>query len=129
MRRPSVPAAVGVAIVGLLAAACRPDTVRIAFRPRVGAHYRYEIVVRTVTTVRLGGTAPQRTVDEARLDADQTVLTRDADGIRVAVELRRAGSPARGAFHGPRGSPSEGGGRAGGTMDLEVTSTTRLRRG
>jgi hypothetical protein len=75
--------------------ACRPDTVQVAFRPRVGAHYHYQVDVTKVRTIQLGSDEPQRTVDDARLDAEETVLTSGPQGIRVQVELRRAGSPAR----------------------------------
>src|SRR5204863_218182 len=47
------------------------------------------------TTIRLGPDAPQRTVDQARLEADETVLASGPEGVRVSVELRRAGSAAR----------------------------------
>jgi hypothetical protein len=76
-------------------AACRPDTVQVAFRPRVGAHYRYRVDVTKVRTIQLGSDAPQRTVDNARLDTDETVLDSGPAGIRVRVELRRSGSAPR----------------------------------
>jgi len=76
-------------------AACRPDTVQVAFRPPVGSHYRYQVDVTKVRTIQLGSDGPQRTVDDARLEADETVLASGPEGIRVQVELRRAGSAAR----------------------------------
>jgi hypothetical protein len=76
-------------------AACRADTVEVAFRPRVGAHYRYQVDVTKVRTIQLGSDAPQRTVDDASLEADETVLASGPEGIRVQVELRRAGSSPR----------------------------------
>ena len=81
------------AITGLTG--CRPDTVRVAFRPPVGARFRYQVDVTKTTTIRLGPDAPQRTVDQARLEADETVLASGPEGVRVSVELRRAGSAAR----------------------------------
>ncbi|MBV8236940.1 MAG: hypothetical protein JO075_14685 [Acidimicrobiia bacterium] len=75
--------------------ACRPDTVQVAFRPAVGARYRYEVDVSKVRTIQLGSDAPQRTVDDARIQADETVLTSSPEGIRVRVELQRAGSAPR----------------------------------
>src|SRR5439155_16483824 len=74
---------------------CRPDTVRVAFRPPVGARFRYQVDVTKTRTIRLGPDAPQRTVDQARLEADETVLASGPEGVRVSVELRRAGSAAR----------------------------------
>ena len=80
-------------IVGL--AGCRSDTVRVAFRPSVGARFRYQVEVSKTRMIRLGLAAPQRTVDHARLEADETVLASGPGGVRVNVELRRAGSAAR----------------------------------
>jgi hypothetical protein len=82
-----------VACIGL--AACRPDTVQVAFRPRVGARFRYQVEVEKTRTIRLGSDAPQRTVDDTRLEADETVLASGPDGVRVRVELRRPGSAPR----------------------------------
>jgi hypothetical protein len=80
---------------GAALAGCRPDTVRVAFRPPVGAHFRYEVDVTKTTTIRLGPEAPERTDDRARLEADETVLDSGPAGVRVSVELRRPGSLAR----------------------------------
>src|SRR5438067_9745546 len=76
-------------------AGCRPDTVQVAFHPPVGARYRYQVDVTKVRTIQLGSDGPQRTVDDARLEADETVLASGPEGIRVRVELRRVGSPSR----------------------------------
>src|SRR3954451_10569109 len=75
--------------------ACRPDTVRVAFQPFVGARFRYEVDVQKARTITLGTEAPQRTVDQARLQADETVLASGPEGIRVRVELRRGESAPR----------------------------------
>ena len=83
------------ATVGCGLAACRPDTVRVAFRPPVGARFRYQVEVQKTRTIRLGSDEPQRTLDEARLEADETVLAAGPEGIRVRVELRREGSAPR----------------------------------
>jgi hypothetical protein len=83
-------------VVALLPlAACRPDTVRLSFRPRPGAHYRYEIRVRSVTTIRLGDEPARTTTDAAVLVADHTVLSPGPGGARVRVELHRTGSQTR----------------------------------
>lgn len=101
MRRPSPSArrltglfALGALGCGVLVA-CRPDTVQVAFRPPVGARYRYQVDVTKVRTIQLGSDEPQRTVDDARLEADETVLAAGPGGIRVQVELKRVGSPSR----------------------------------
>ena len=80
---------------GAVLAACRPDTVEVAFRPPVGARYHYLVDVTKVRTLQLGTDPPQRTVDDARIEADETVLTSGPEGVRVRVELRRAGSAPR----------------------------------
>lgn len=99
MRRPSPSARRLTGLLGALGcgvlAACRPDTVQVAFRPPVGAHYRYQVDVTKVRTIQLGSDKAQRTEDDARLEADETVLTSGAEGIRVRVELRRGGSAPR----------------------------------
>src|SRR5205823_11030254 len=56
---------------------------------------RYQVDVTKVRTIQLGSDGPQRTVDDARLEADETVLASGPEGIRVRVELRRVGSPSR----------------------------------
>jgi hypothetical protein len=86
--------ALGALGCGVLVA-CRPDTVQVAFRPPVGAKYRYQVDVTKVRTLQLGSDASQRTVDDARIEADETVLTAGPEGIRVRVELRRGGSAPR----------------------------------
>ncbi|TMK88119.1 MAG: hypothetical protein E6G57_08450 [Actinobacteria bacterium] len=68
---------------------------QVAFRPPVGARYRYQVDVTKVRTIQLGSEAPQRTVDGARIEADETVLTSNPQGIRVRVELHRSGSAPR----------------------------------
>src|SRR5438094_6578261 len=101
VRRPSPSARrlTGLSVLGALGCgvlvACRPDSVQVAFRPAVGAHYRYQVDVTKVRTIQLGSDGPQRTVDDARLEADETVLASGPEGIRVQVELRRAGSAPR----------------------------------
>jgi len=101
VRRPSPSARrlTGFCLLGVLGcgvlAACRPDTVQVAFRPPVGARYRYQVNVTNVRTIQLGTDAPQRTVDDARIEADETVLTSDPGGVRVRVELHRPGSAPR----------------------------------
>jgi hypothetical protein len=86
--------ALGTLACGVLTA-CRPDTVQVAFRPQVGARFRYRVDVTKVRTIQLSSEAPTRTVDEARLEADETVLAAGPEGIRVRVELRRGGSAPR----------------------------------
>ncbi|MEA2901719.1 MAG: hypothetical protein QOH36_1606 [Actinomycetota bacterium] len=75
--------------------ACSQDPVQVAFRPKVGDSFKYELKVRSVTVTTLGTAAPERTVDEATLEATDTVLAADPEEVRVQVVLRRSGSPDR----------------------------------
>ncbi len=84
-----------MAVLAPLVTACKPATVEISFRPIAGRHYRYEVTVRTVTATRLGDSGVERSAEDAVLVADDTVLSSDPEGVRVRVELRRAGSADR----------------------------------
>jgi hypothetical protein len=78
-------------IVLLVVAGCRPDTVRVRFRPEVGASYRYVIDVHSMTTTRIQGTPAQRRDERVRLVAEHTVLSRDSTGVRVRVVVGEPG--------------------------------------
>ncbi|MFN2609197.1 MAG: hypothetical protein ABR511_15120 [Acidimicrobiales bacterium] len=82
-----------VACLGAASTACDRDTVRVSFRPPVGARYRYQVKVHSETTTRLAGTAPDVTVDDLVLDAEHTVLSAGAGAgdVRVQVRLRQQG--------------------------------------
>ena len=73
----------------------------------VGARYRYRVDVTKARTIQLASDQAQRTVDDARIEADETVLASGPQGIRVQVELRRSGSargpPKRTPFAEPPG--------------------------
>jgi len=85
----------GAVIVSPALAGCSQEKVEVAFRPKVGDSFRYELKVKSVTVTRLGSAAPERSVDEAVLEATDTVLTATPEEVRVQVVLRRAGSPDR----------------------------------
>lgn len=74
---------------------CREDTVRLAFRPEVGAVYRYEVRVRSTSEVRLPGEAPQQRSEEIVLQSEHTVLDAGPDGVRVQVILGDASGSVR----------------------------------
>ena len=93
-RLPALALAGAVAATSSLAA-CSEDKVQVTFRPKVGDVFRYELKVKSVTETRLGTAAPERTVDEAVLEATDTVLTATPEEVRVQVVLRRSGSPDR----------------------------------
>lgn len=87
----------GAVLLGGFLGGCsdQPEEVQVDYRPEVGATYRYELVVSSVTVTRLAGDQPERSVDEATLEATDTVLDSGPDGVRVRVDLRRSGSPDR----------------------------------
>lgn len=83
-----------VLLVGGLAG-CGRDTVRVSFRPAVGSNYRFEVRVHSVTTSRLAGSDPEVSADDIVLFADETVVSRTADGARVRVRLSQEAMPDR----------------------------------
>lgn len=88
---------VGVVVIQALAGCSNGngEKVEVAFRPPVGAQYRYEVKVQSVTTTRLGNEPAERMVDETVLETTATVLAADPEEVRVQVVLRRPGSPDR----------------------------------
>jgi len=85
----------GVVCLALGLTACRRDTVRVSFRPAPGANYRFEVRVHSVTTTRLAGRDPDRSVDDIVLRVDETVVSATGGEARVQVRLRQAGMPDR----------------------------------
>lgn len=83
------------ACAGGALAACAPGTVRVSYRPPVGARYRHEVRVHSVTTIRLAGSPPEETVDDAVLLTEDTVLSAGPGEVRVQVLLRQAGEADR----------------------------------
>lgn len=81
------------AVVGLTG--CREGTVRLTFRPKVGAVYRYQVEVRTTTEVSIGGATPERREEDVVLTAEHTVLRAGDDGVQVRVLLQEPGAPDR----------------------------------
>ncbi len=93
LRRPSVLLLVpALAFVALTA--CDKASVHVGFRPPVGAVYRYEISVHSVTTTVLGDQPSDRAVDDVTLQSTETVLS-SGPAVHVQVVLQRAGSPDR----------------------------------
>jgi hypothetical protein len=66
---------------------CRDDTVQVAFRPEVGAVYRYEVRVRSTSEVQLPGQEAEERSEEIVLQSEHTVLDAGPDGVRVQVIL------------------------------------------
>lgn len=83
-----------VSVAGSLAG-CEKGTVRLTFRPQVGAVYRYEVEVRTTSEVKIGNAAPERREEDVVLTAEHTVLRAGADGVQVRVLLEEPGAPNR----------------------------------
>ena len=74
-----------------LAAACRPASVRLAFRPEAGSHSAYRVEVESVTVTSLDGSTPQRVADRFVLRAEHAVLTAGAASSQVRVRLAGEG--------------------------------------
>jgi hypothetical protein len=106
---PALVLAGAVVLAPALTACSSHDKVQVAYRPQVGDSYRYELKVKSVTETRLGTTTPERTVDEATLEATDTVLAAGPEEVRVQVVLRRSGSPDRSfVVHFDRGAQLSG---------------------
>jgi hypothetical protein len=67
----------------------------VAFRPRVGARYGYEVEVRTRSTLRVEGRPPVSQDVPTSLVVDQTVLSTDGSGSVVQVVLHTGGEEER----------------------------------
>ncbi|MGI8759563.1 MAG: hypothetical protein ACR2K0_09685 [Acidimicrobiales bacterium] len=85
--------ALSVAVTGLTG--CEEGTVRLTFRPEVGAVYRYQVEVRTVSEVDLGTGSPDRREEDVVLTAEHTVLRSGDDGVQVRVLLQEPGEQDR----------------------------------
>ncbi|MDQ6839187.1 MAG: hypothetical protein M3137_12875, partial [Actinomycetota bacterium] len=94
MRRLAAVVTSAACLVGGLTA-CRRDTVRVSFRPAVGTSYRFEVAVHSMTTTRLAGGTPERSVDDIVLRVDETVVSATGGEARVQVRLRQEGMPDR----------------------------------
>lgn len=90
-----LPLVVVLAVVVALLPSCRPDTVRLTYRPAVGDVSRYEVRVRSESEVRIGIAAPEVRTELAVLTAEHTVVEAGSDGVRVEVVLTEEGEPAR----------------------------------
>jgi hypothetical protein len=75
-----------VALVAL-AGGCRPDTVRLAFRPKAGASYEYRVEVESNTVIALEGSPDQEVKDHFVLRARHDVLAAGAESSRVRIRL------------------------------------------
>lgn len=93
-RRPAI-LALGLTLLVASLTACEEGTVRLTFRPEVGATYRYEVEVRTVSEVDLGTGGPERREEDVILTAEHTVLRAGDDGVQVRVLLQEPGAPDR----------------------------------
>jgi hypothetical protein len=78
-------------LLGVLAG-CKPDTVVVSFRPKVGTTYRYVIDVKSTSTTAIQGSAPDTKVEQVQLLAEHTVLESGPDGVRVRVRVGEPGA-------------------------------------
>ena len=86
--RAGLTVVVASALAGTALAACAPGTVRVAFRPRVGARYGYQVQVRTRSTLNIDGQPPESRDVTATLQVEQRVLMSGEEGSVVEVVLR-----------------------------------------
>ncbi|HEX2700264.1 MAG TPA: hypothetical protein VHM89_08705 [Acidimicrobiales bacterium] len=77
----------------VLLPACGSGTVRISYRPAVGAVAVYRTSVRAVTVTSIGDEVPRRRVTSSALTAHHRVLESGPDGTRVEVRLHEQGVP------------------------------------
>ena len=85
-------AALAVAVLAL--AACKEHTVAVRFEPEVGDVYRFRADIETSVTRTVDGETTEE-VDEAVLDATETVRSVGEDEILVRVALQRDDTPPR----------------------------------
>jgi hypothetical protein len=88
-------AAAALPLAALALASCRPDGVRLTYRPRVGDRYTYRVEVHAEVTTTIGDTPARRTVDDDVVVARHRVLDAGPEGSRVEVRLQGRGEPAR----------------------------------
>lgn len=86
---------VAAAVALVASTACRPDTVRLAYRPSVGEVAGYAVRTETETEVEIPGEPVRRANRVLTLVATHTVVANDPDGARVRVVLDVPGQPAR----------------------------------
>ncbi|HEV7887312.1 MAG TPA: hypothetical protein VGO92_07110, partial [Acidimicrobiales bacterium] len=82
-------------LAAMVLGGCKPDGVRLAFRPRPGAVYEYRVEVHAEVTTTIGDTAPRRRVDDNVLHAIHSVLSAGARSSRVRVRLSGESQPTR----------------------------------
>ena len=83
-------AAAAVVAVALVSS-CRPEGVRLGFRPRPGAQYTYRVEVHAEVVTRIGDAEPRRRVDDDVIEARHNVLSSGSRSARVEVRLRGEG--------------------------------------
>jgi hypothetical protein len=67
----------------------------LTYRPATGVHLRYQIDVRSSSTVRLDGSRPRHTADTTRLTVDQLVVQSGPRGSTVDIDLQSPGRPSQ----------------------------------
>ena len=95
LRRPR--ALLLVALVPVLATACRADTVSVAYDPEVGDRYEYRYEIDATVTRAVEGEAPEVVEVDTVLTAEQLVQARTSSGARIRLELTREGGVPRSA--------------------------------
>src|SRR5688500_16448207 len=96
LRLPRRPAALLlVVLVTPTLSGCRDGTVRVSFRPEVGAEYTYRVRVAADIVTRIGDQPVRHTTDEDVFTARHKVLDAGAAGSRVEVRLEAEGQETR----------------------------------
>ncbi len=93
VRRAAV--AVGLLVAAALVAACRPDTVALAFRPQAGDRYEYRYEIEATITQALDGGRPTVTEIATTLETMQRVLEVSPGSVRAEITVRRDGGAPR----------------------------------
>ena len=84
-----------VLVAAGLTAACRPDTVELRFRPRLGATFAYRVRVDAVTTTTIPGEETRVSRDEIDVRTTERVIATGPDGATLDMTLTSATAPAR----------------------------------
>ncbi|HEX2038813.1 MAG TPA: hypothetical protein VHF47_03660, partial [Acidimicrobiales bacterium] len=95
LRLPRRPAALLLLLPALASAGCRDGTVRVSFRPEVGAQYAYRVRVAADVVTRIADRPVRRTTDEDVFTARHKVLAAGRAGSRVEVRLESDGQEPR----------------------------------
>ena len=87
--------ALAAGVIPLLLAACRSDTVSVAYAPEIGDSYEYRYDIEATVTRTVEGEEPNVVEVDTVLLAEQDVQAQSRTGTRIRLELIREGGVAR----------------------------------